>query len=91
VKVFSRIAIVSCIASASLGTANPAKANCGMYERYFEICTYGNTYDLRDIRDGQVAISGDCSSGARWVSWMTFGMASEVHRRVCGVGLRATY
>jgi hypothetical protein len=64
-----------------------------MIERNFEICIYGNTYTMRDIRDGEVASSGDCSSGggARWASWMSFGMASEIHRRVCGAGLRATY
>lgn len=84
------MAIVSCVASAGLGRANPARANCGMFERNFEICTYGNTYSVRDIRDGQVAKSGDCSSGARWASWMPFGMASEIHRRVCGIGLSPT-
>lgn len=69
---------------------HPAYARCSAWSSRFDLCIYGNTFEIRDRTDGEVAISGDCDSGARWASWMSFGMASEVYRRICGASLSPT-
>lgn len=69
---------------------HPAHARCSAWSKTFDLCIYGRTFEIIDRRDGKVGISGDCDSGARWASWMSFGMASEVYRRICGAGLSPT-
>lgn len=86
------LALVSAFVFASvagLESFRPARAGCSVSGRW-QICFYGKIFEVRDLTDGEIAISGDCDSGARWASWMSFGMASELYRRVCGVPLSPT-
>ena len=69
---------------------HPAHASCSAWGDGFVLCIYGRTFEIRSRRDGEVAISGDCDSGARWASWMSFGMASAAYRSICGATLSPT-